>query len=119
MHTAVRVPQTGRPRPAIRELVKLLRFRATYGRPSYVKFASKDAALIVPHLTDGPDGPYSFLRGFRRETVDEAATLGLIVLGQDRVNVPPIGANHWAAQPELKGRTIALSRQTTTEVTAR
>lgn len=102
--------ETTRLRPAVRELLNLLRFRSTYGRPCYVKRANNDAAVIVPHLTDGPSGPYSYLRTFRRATLDEAVELGLVRVGADRVDVPPIGGKHWSAQPEMRGRTIALTQ---------
>lgn len=96
---------------AVDDLVKILAFRATMGRPCYIKFANTDAALIVPHLTDGAEGPYSYLRTFRRFTVDLAVDRGLVVLGPDRVEVPPIGGTHWSAQAGLKGRTIALAHR--------
>lgn len=97
-------------RPAVRELLNLIRFRSTCGRPCYIKLANAYAALIVPHLTDGPDGPYSYLRTFRRATLNEAVELGLVRVGVDRVDVPPIGGKHWSAQPEMRGRTIALTQ---------
>lgn len=102
-------PTTSHARPAIRELVRLLQFRASFGRPCYVKRIEHFAALIVPHLTDGPDGPYSYLRMFRRTTIDEAVFLGYVTLGDRLVDVPEFAANHWSAHPGHKGRTIALT----------
>lgn len=96
-------------RPIIRDLVGLLTFRASYGRPSYIKRTTVHAALIVPHLTDGPDGTYSWLRTFQRSTIHEAAVLGYIVLGPELVDVPEHAgkAGAWYRDPSHLGRTIA------------
>lgn len=97
-------------RPVIRDLVKTLRFRSSYGRPIYIKQTQTYAALIVPHLTDGADGPYSWLKTYQRTTIHEAVVLGYVVLGPDLVEVPEhagaVGA--WYRDPALLGRTIAL-----------
>lgn len=97
-------------RPVIKELMRLLAFRQTYGRPCFVKWTRTHAALIVPHLTNGPDGPYSYLRGFHRSTIEEASLCGFITLGSTRVIVPNYasGPGIWANTPEHEGRTIAL-----------
>ena len=101
------MPDLKHARPAIRQLVRLLNFRAGYGRPSYIKWTEHQAALIVPHLSDGPEGPYSYLRGFQRSTVKEAAFLGYVKLGA-RGPVPAFAAptDHWSAHPDHLGRTI-------------
>ncbi|MGW4505758.1 hypothetical protein ACWENO_14070 [Streptomyces sp. NPDC004436] len=103
------MPDLKHARPAIRQLVRILNFRATFGRPSYIKWTEHQVALIVPHLTNGPDGPYSYLRGFQRATVREAVLLGYVRLGE-RGQVPAFAdvSNHqwWAAHPDHSGRTI-------------
>lgn len=98
-------------RPAVRELVKLLGFRSSFGRPCYIKRNTVHAALIVPHLRNGPEGPYSYLRTFHRATVHEAAAGGFVVLGLDLVDVPEFedATGHWCAEPGHKGRTISLT----------
>lgn len=97
-------------RPVIRELVHLLKFRITYGRPCYIKQSQSHAALIVPHLSDGPDGPYSWLRGFQRSTIHEASVLGYITLGPCLVEVPEHAGKvgGWYRDSDLLGRTITL-----------
>jgi hypothetical protein len=104
------MPDVKLARPVIRELVGILQFRASYGRPCYIKRNTLDAALIVPHLTDGPDGSYSWLRTFRRDTVHEAVVLGYVVLGLDLVEVPVhYGATGaWYRSSDHYGRTISL-----------
>ncbi|RKN61906.1 hypothetical protein D7231_32055 [Streptomyces klenkii] len=98
-------------RPAVRELLSALEFRASVGRPCYIKRTHGYVALIVPHLRNGDVGPYSYLRTFRRATVDEAEELGLVVLGPRLVDVPdaeyPRG--HWAAERAHQGRTITTT----------
>jgi hypothetical protein len=96
-------------RPVLQDLGQVLAFRATFGRPCYVKRTVHRAALMVPHLQDGTDGPYAILRTYRRGTINEAVELGLVVVGDDLVEVPPVGGRHWAAQPEMRGRTIELA----------
>lgn len=102
------VPDLKAARPVIRELVDLLQFRGTFGRPCYVKHSSTHAALIVPHLTDGADGPYSWARTFRRDTIHEARLLGYITLGPDLGPVPDHAGAHgaWYRSPDHYGRTI-------------
>ncbi len=97
-------------RPAITKLTRHLAFRETFGRPCYIKWTRTHAALIVPHLRDGADGPYSYIQGLYRLTVEEAVALGLVSLGRDRVTVPnySAGGRLWANVPEHEGRTIAL-----------
>lgn len=98
------------PRPIIRDLVERLQVRASYGRPCFVKRSTYEAALIVPHLGGGAEGPYSWLVNYRRRTVDEAVELGLVVLGDDMVVVPDhagdVGA--WYRSADHFGRTISL-----------
>lgn len=97
-------------RRPIRDLVHILRFRASYGRPCYLKRNTIHAALIVPTLTGGPDGPHSYLKTFQWSTIHEAVVLGFVTLGAELVNVPEFGAvSHWSTEPALKGRTIALA----------
>ena len=97
-------------RPVIRDLVKRLQFRATYGRPCYIKRDTTYAALIVPHLSNGPTGPYSWLKTYQRATVHEAVVLGYVILGPNLVDVPEhdgaVGA--WYRDPEHMGRTIVV-----------
>lgn len=94
---------------AVRDLVKILQFRATFGRPTYVKFGPGDtAALIVPSLRDGETGPYEYLRTFTRTTVTRAQVAGLVSVGAEVVDAPAIGGTHWAAQPALKARAITV-----------
>jgi hypothetical protein len=96
--------------PAVQNLLTLIKFRASYGRPCYLKRNSTNAALIVPSLSTGPDGPYEYLRTFRRTTTDEAIRLGLTELGPQLVDVPLTGTGtHWVFEPAHKGRTIALA----------
>lgn len=96
-------------RRPIRDLVQILRFRASYGRPCYIKRNTVHAALIVPTLTGGPDGPYSYLKTYQRGTIHEAVVLGFVTLGAELVDVPEFGAvSHWSTEPALKGRTISL-----------
>lgn len=97
-------------RPAIRDLIERLTFRATYGRPSYIKRNTVHAALITPHLTDSPDGPYSWLKTYKRSTIREAVTLGYVILGADLIDVPEHAgaAGAWYRNPDHKGRTIVV-----------
>ncbi len=99
------------PRPAVRELTQLLTFRSSFGRPCYVKRNKNMIALIVPHLRDGADGPYSFLRCFTRATLQDAIDHGHVVLGDQLVDVPVFEAPalHWAVEPAHQGRTISLT----------
>ncbi|MEU1088892.1 hypothetical protein ABZ401_19010 [Streptomyces sp. NPDC005892] len=95
-------------RPAVRDLVNLLRFRASFDRPCYIKRNSRHAALIVPELRDGADGPYAHLKTFDRATIHEALVLGAVALGPDLVDVPSFAGNHnhWAFEPAHQGHTI-------------
>lgn len=97
-------------RPAVRDLISLLRFRSTFGRPCYLKRNSRHAALIVPELRDGADGPYAHLKTFDRATVHEAVVLGAVSLGAALVDVPAFSGNrnHWAFEIAHQGRTIQL-----------
>ena len=97
-------------RRPIRDLVKQLEFRASMGRPCYVKRNTVHAAVIVPMLRNGAQGPYSYLRTFQRSTIHEAVVLGFVVLGPHLVAVPEFAINptHWCAEPGHKGRTISL-----------
>ncbi|MEV6854791.1 hypothetical protein AB0M89_13390 [Streptomyces microflavus] len=97
-------------RPAVRDLLNLLRFRSTFGRPCYVKRNTRHAALIVPELRDGADGPYAHLKTFDRATVHEAVVLGAVTLGPTLVDVPAFSGNrnHWAYEIAHQGRTIQL-----------
>ncbi|WP_327335925.1 hypothetical protein OG384_04620 [Streptomyces sp. NBC_01324] len=99
-------------RPAVRDLINLLRFRSTFGRPCYIKRNRQHAALIVPELRNGADGPYAHLKTFDRATVHEAVALGAVTLGRDLVNVPAFSGNrnHWAYESAHQGRTIQLRR---------
>ncbi|NED73326.1 hypothetical protein G3I51_13435 [Streptomyces sp. SID9944] len=98
-------------RRPIRDLVNVLEFRATFGRPCYVKRNQRFAALIVPQYTDGSDGSYSYLKSYQRSTVDEAVFLGFVVLGGQLVDVPEfaVAGMHWVAELAHKGRTISLA----------
>jgi hypothetical protein len=97
-------------RPAVRNLIKLLAFRSTFGRPCYIKRNQRHAALIVPELRDGTNGPYAHLKTFDRATVHEAVELGAVTLGPDLVDVPTFSGNrnHWAFESAHQGRTIQL-----------
>lgn len=97
-------------RQPIRDLVRHLEYRSTFGRPIYIKRNTQYAALIVPQLRNGADGPYSYLKTYQRATVHEAIKLGFVRLGDDLVDVPgfAVASTHWCAQPTHKGRTIAL-----------
>ena len=97
-------------RRPIRDLVRQLEFRASMGRPCYLKRNTVHAALIVPMLRNGAEGPYSYARTFQRATIDEAIVLGFVVLGPQLVTVPEfaIAGTHWLADPGHKGRTISL-----------
>ncbi|WP_103512961.1 hypothetical protein [Streptomyces sp. SM13] len=101
-------------RPAVRDLIGLLRFRSSFGRPCYVKRNSRHAALIVPELRNGADGPYAHLKTFDRATIHEAVIVGAVTLGPNLVDVPAFSGNrnHWAYEIAHQGRTIQL-RQTT------
>lgn len=101
-------------RPAVRELINLLRFRSSFGRPCYIKRTIQRAALIVPELRNGADGPYAHLKTFDRATVHEAVALGAVTLGPDLVDVPAFSGNrnHWAFDPGHQGRTIQLTAVT-------
>ena len=98
-------------RPAIQELIGLLRFRASFGRPCYIKRTTGYAALIVPELRDGTEGPYTHLRTFQRTTLDEAISRGFVVIGPALVDVPACSGNrsHWATDIGHMGRTIQLA----------
>ncbi|MGQ4340339.1 hypothetical protein ACN6LF_005208 [[Kitasatospora] papulosa] len=97
-------------RPAVRDLIGLLRFRSSFGRPCYIKQNSRHAALIVPELRDGTEGPYAHLKTFDRATIHEAVVLGAVTLGPALVDVPAFGGNrnHWAYEAAHQGRTIQL-----------
>lgn len=97
-------------RRPIRELAHILEYRTSFGRPCYVKRNTLYAALIVPMLRSGADGPYSYIRTFQRATLHEAQVLGFVVLGEQLVDVPAfeIAGTHWCAEPAHQGRTIAL-----------
>lgn len=98
-------------RPAVRDLIKSLEFRAVQnaqGRPCYLMRTTHDAGLVVPVLS----ASYDFLRAFRRATVDEAVNLGLVALGEDLRDMPPYsyGGTRWGYRTcGLKGRTITLA----------
>lgn len=98
-------------RPAVQELIDLLRFRSSFGRPCYIKRNTRYAALIVPELRNGTDGPYAYLRTFQRTSVDEAITRGFVTLGPALVDVPACSGNssHWATDIGHMGRTIQLA----------
>lgn len=103
------MPDLKHARRPIRDLVAILGFRATYGHPCYIKRNTVHAALIVPTLSDGPDGSYGYLKTFQRATIHEAVVLGFVTLGADLVDVPDFGAiSHWSTEPALQGRTITL-----------
>ena len=101
-------------RPAVRELIDLLRFRSSFGRPCYIKRNQRHAALIVPELRNGADGPYAHLKTFDRATVHEAVVLGAVTLGPNLVDVPAFSGNrnHWAYDTGHQGRTIQLREAT-------
>ncbi|NUP15446.1 MAG: hypothetical protein HOZ81_04950 [Streptomyces sp.] len=98
-------------RPAIQELIDLLRFRSSYGRPCYIKRDTRYAALIVPELRNGAEGPYAHLRTFQRTTLDEAIDRGFVTLGPTLVDVPACSGNrnHFATDIGHMGRTIQLT----------
>ncbi|MGQ4353230.1 hypothetical protein [Streptomyces drozdowiczii] len=97
-------------RPAVRNLISLLQFRASFGRPCYIKRNRQHAALIVPELRNGAEGPYAHLKTFDRATVHEAVVLGAVALGPELVDVPAFNGNrnHWAYEAAHQGRTIQL-----------
>lgn len=99
-------------RPAVQELINLLRFRSSFGRPCYIKRNTQHAALIVPELRNGADGPYAHLKTFQRATVHEAVALGAVTLGPTLVDVPACSGdrNHFATDIGHMGRTIELVR---------
>lgn len=98
-------------RPPIRDLVKHLEYRSTFGRPVYVKRNQQYAALIVPELRNGADGPYGYLKTYQRATVHEAIVLGFVRLGGELMDIPrfAIAGRHWCADAGLMGRTISLT----------
>jgi hypothetical protein len=100
-------------RPAVRELIYLLRFRSSFGRPCYIKRNTCHAALIVPELRNGAAGPYAHLKTFNRATVHEAVVLGAVTLGPALVDVPAFSGsrNHWAFDSGHQGRTIQLTER--------
>lgn len=97
-------------RPAIQELIDQLRYSSTFGRPCYIKRDSRYAALIVPELSSGAEGPYAHARTFQRTTLDEAINRGFVALGSVRGPVPACSGdrNHWATDIGHPGRTIEL-----------
>lgn len=97
-------------RRPIRDLVRQLEFRSTFGRPCYLKRNTVHAALIVPMLRSGADGPYSYMKTYQRSTIHEAIVLGYITLGPDLGKVPEFAgpSTHWSASPDLFGRTITV-----------
>jgi hypothetical protein len=97
-------------RPAVRVLIKHLQYRGSFGRPCYIKRNTRHAALIVPELRSGANGPYAHLKTFDRATVHEAVVLGAVTLGPDLVDVPSFSGNrnHWAFDSSHQGRTIQL-----------
>ncbi|MCX5138364.1 hypothetical protein [Streptomyces sp. NBC_00338] len=99
-------------RPAVRNLISVLRFRSSFGRPCYIKRNRQHAALIVPELRNGAEGPYAHLKTFDRATVHEAVVLGAVTLGPDLVDVPAFSGNrnHWAYEVAHQGRTIQPKR---------
>ena len=101
-------------RPAVRDLIKHLQYRGTFGRPCYIKRTTRHAALIVPELRSGTEGPYAHLKTFERATVHEAVVLGAVTLGPDLVAVPACSGNrnHWATDIGHTGRTIQLTEAT-------
>jgi hypothetical protein len=98
-------------RPAVRDLIKQLQYRSAFGRPCYIKRTTRHAALIVPELRNGADGPYAHLKTFDRATVHEAVVLGAVRLGPDLVPVPACSGNrnHFATDIGHTGRTIQLT----------
>lgn len=101
-------------RPAVRDLIKHLKYRSSFGRPCYIKRTIRHAALIVPELRSGADGPYAHLKTFDRATVHEAVVLGAVILGPALVNVPACSGrrDHWATDIGHTGRTIQLTEAT-------
>jgi hypothetical protein len=104
------VPKTSIYRPAIRRLLADLEYRSGFGRSCYIKRNTRHAALIVPELRSGAEGPYAHLKTFDRATVREAVVLGAVTLGPDLVDVPSFSGNrnHWAFDSGHQGRTIQL-----------
>jgi hypothetical protein len=98
-------------RPAIQELIDLLRFRSSFGRPCYIRRDTRYAALIVPELRNGTNGPYAYIRTFQRATIDEAIDRGFVTLGPALIDVPACSGdrNHWATDIGHMGRTIQLA----------
>lgn len=98
-------------RRPIRDLVRHLEYRSSFGRPVYVKRNTQHAALIVPQLRNGADGPYAYLKTYQRATVHEAIALGFVRLGADLVDLPEFSGpgSHWCADRGLMGRTIHLT----------
>lgn len=98
-------------RRPIRDLVRQLEYRSTFGRPCYVKRNTAHAALIVPSLRSGADGPYEYWRTFQRATVHEAMVLRFVVLGDALGDVPEFSgpSSHWSMSSGHMGRTIRIA----------
>lgn len=71
-------------RPVHRQLVNELKFRAELPGSCWLVSTPSEAALIVPTLHGG----HEHLRTFRRDTIQEALTQGLIGLTRDREPMP-------------------------------
>lgn len=95
-------------RAAVRHLLRDLRFYQDPEKACWIVPSPQSYALVVPAMY----GAMSFLRGYRRATVEEAARRGLAVLGADRQSVPVFDYEpEWlkrAVPHPIEGRTITL-----------
>lgn len=93
-------------RPAVRNLVRALRFYADPAKSCWIVPSPGQYALIVPALY----GAMSFQRGYRRATVEEAERRGLVRLGSESELVPVFDYEPaWlksAVPHPVEGRTI-------------
>lgn len=94
-------------RLAVRALVRDLKFYKDPAKVCWVVPSPQSYALIVPAMY----GAMSFLRGYRRATVEEAVRLGLVELGAVRQPVPVFDYEpEWLKRSvphPIEGRTIA------------
>lgn len=105
------------PSTAAKGLVRLVEFREGMHSPCWIVRTHDNCALIVPTL----HGRLEFLRTFKRFTVDEAVSLGLVVLGAELQDVPAFAYSPpWLRESGtdlngrfvLKGRTVSVPRMT-------
>jgi hypothetical protein len=93
---------------AIDELVRLVRFRADMHHPCYLLNRGMYLnGIVVPTLYGGTE----FAQAYRRATVQTALSAGLLVLGDELVDLPKYGAGGdiWRWFEGRKGRTITAA----------